>query len=206
MVGAGISVTGGANLTGGSVFFGDIEVYDGAFVRSGGLSVTGGASITGGMNVFGRVISNDGMTTSSLYASGATFVGNIDLTNNILFNAELETYFEPREAAVLSGDVLVCDMLLGQAFTYTLPKSITGVQVTNVPSKANTSIGFTLVLTQGTTGGYTAAFGTFVGATARFPGGTAPNMTTTANKTDIVSYITYDNGSNWYGFVGGQAF
>ena len=42
----GLSVTGGATLTGGSIFFGDIEVYDGAFIRTGGLSVTGGIAGT----------------------------------------------------------------------------------------------------------------------------------------------------------------
>jgi hypothetical protein len=39
-----------------------------------------------------------------------------------------------------------------------------------------------------------------------FPSGYVPTMTSTANKTDIVSYVTYDNGSNWFGFGGEQAY
>jgi hypothetical protein len=38
----------------------------------------------------------------------------------------------------------------------------------------------------------------------KWPGGTAPTLTTTNGKYDIFSFI-YD-GTNWYGFIGGQNF
>lgn len=319
----GLSVTGGANLTGGSTFFGDIEVYDGAFIRTGGLSVTGGiagtlvtpaqtnitslgtltslttsgllsaqaldvvsgatfgidiyapnmvtgvngitgaVSITSGSNVTitqtGKTItiassggggsppplatssitgvasfraadfdvsttgsvsltgtvartntsqSFSGMPSfqSGLSSAGATFGGNVNMSGGVLQNVELRDYYETINTPSFANGVLTCDLNSAQVFNHTLASSITGISLQNVPLNANTSIGFTLVIKQSVAGGLTAAFNKIIGATAMFPGGTAPTMSSATNRTDIVSYVTYDNGSNWYGFVGGQAF
>jgi hypothetical protein len=35
----------------------------------------------------------------------------------------------------------------------------------------------------------------------KWPGGTAPTLSYTAGKTDILSFITYDAGHTWFGFV-----
>ena len=40
----------------------------------------------------------------------------------------------------------------------------------------------------------------------KWPGGTAPTLTTTNNKVDIFSFSTWDNGTTWYGKVIGQNF
>ena len=37
-------------------------------------------------------------------------------------------------------------------------------------------------------------------------GGTLPEVTQTASKTDIYSFMTFDGGSSLYGVVGGQNF
>ena len=37
-------------------------------------------------------------------------------------------------------------------------------------------------------------------------GGTLPEVTTTAEKTDIYSFMTFDGGSSLFGVVGGQNF
>lgn len=60
---------------------------------------------------------------------------------------------------------------------------------------------FMLVLKQDATGSRTV---TWPGS-VKWPGGTAPTLTTTASKTDVISFICVD-GTNWYGFVGGLAF
>ena len=49
---------------------------------------------------------------------------------------------------------------------------------------------FTLKLTQ-------AASNTATFTSVKFPGGTAPTITTGANKIDIISFIS--DGSSWYG-------
>jgi hypothetical protein len=37
-------------------------------------------------------------------------------------------------------------------------------------------------------------------------GGVLPIITTTANRSDIYSFRSFDGGSNWYGVVVGQNF
>ena len=38
------------------------------------------------------------------------------------------------------------------------------------------------------------------------PAAVTPTVTTTASKTDIYSFMTFDGGSELYGVVGGQNF
>lgn len=57
---------------------------------------------------------------------------------------------------------------------------------------------FTVFLTQDATGGRTATWP----VTVVWPSSTAPTLTTTASKTDVLSFASPD-GTKWYGFVGG---
>lgn len=63
---------------------------------------------------------------------------------------------------------------------------------------------FTVELVQDATGGRTVAWATPSGA-VRWPGGTAPTITATANAIDVITFACI-GGNNWYGFVAGQAF
>jgi hypothetical protein len=59
---------------------------------------------------------------------------------------------------------------------------------------------FLLMLTQDATGSRLATWP----STVRWAGGTAPTLTTTAAKTDVISFLS--NGSYWLGFPGGLNF
>ena len=172
------------------------------------VSTTGSVSLTGTVAKTNTSQTYTGMPTyaSGISSAGATFGGTVNMTTNIIRDLEMRDYYESLATPTFSSGVLTCDLNASQVFNHTLSASITSIVLQNVPPKANTSIGFTLVIKQGATGGLTATFTGISGATALFPGGTAPTMSSAANKTDIVSYISYDNGSNWFGFVGGQAF
>ena len=69
----------------------------------------------------------------------------------------------------------------------------------------------TVKITQDSTG-YSVGIDTFKdGAGSAIPvywpgGGTLPQVTQTASKTDIYSFMTFDGGSSLYGVVGGQNF
>jgi hypothetical protein len=69
--------------------------------------------------------------------------------------------------------------------------SLTGNCTFTLPSAAS-FYDFTLILKQ--TGSFTA---TFTGV--RWPGGSAPTISTGADKVDIVRFVS--NGSNWYGMI-----
>lgn len=60
---------------------------------------------------------------------------------------------------------------------------------------------FTLVLIQDATGSRTATWP----ASVKWAGGTAPTLTTTAAKRDVLSFMCAD-GSTWVGFTAGQNF
>jgi hypothetical protein len=94
--------------------------------------------------------------------------------------------------------------------------SLTDVHVANMTLIGNVTISampgalgggvdgrnFSMVVKQDATGGRTMAFP----ASVKWPGGTAPTLSTGANAIDVLSFVSYDNGTTWLGFVGGQDF
>ena len=87
------------------------------------------------------------------------------------------------------------DLSLGSRFQITMPAG----NITIALSNATTSQMFTVEITQDATGSRTVTWFT----TIRWTGGSAPTLTTTANKRDTFGFIC--TGSNTYdGFVIGQ--
>ena len=113
--------------------------------------------------------------------------------------AVAETYTAPS----VSSNVITVDLLKGTVFNVSLTANVTSFTISNpTASRVNS---FTLFLTQDGTGGRTVTW-TFTSRTLKWAGGTAPTVTSTANKGDVYSFISNDGGSTWYGFVGGQSF
>ena len=99
--------------------------------------------------------------------------------------------------------VLTLDLSSGQVFIVSLQGNVTSITINNIPDNALTSnsVGFTIIFTaDGTARTITWP------ASVKWPGGTAPTMTSTNNKKDIISFLSDDAGTTWYGFVGGQNF
>jgi hypothetical protein len=117
--------------------------------------------------------------------------------------------------------------VLGTAPSITLP---TVTDYIETPYSANSSTAITLALTNGTvqiitlTGNATITMPTAVSgksfiiflkqdatgsrtvtwSTVKWPGGTAPTITSTASKQDIYSF--FSDGTNWYGVTVGQNY
>jgi hypothetical protein len=70
------------------------------------------------------------------------------------------------------------------------------------PPPSNDALAVTFILIQDGTGSRTV---TWPGS-VKWPGGVAPVLTTAAGKIDVVTLITYDGGTSYLGFVGGQNF
>jgi cytoskeletal protein CcmA (bactofilin family) len=104
-------------------------------------------------------------------------------------------------SAISSNNVSIIDLAQGTVFPITLNRNIASFDIRNTPAGANS---FMLILTQDAVGGRTVAWSFGAGKTIKWSG-TAPTITTTANATDIVSFMTV-NGSTWYGSVPGQNF
>jgi endonuclease/exonuclease/phosphatase (EEP) superfamily protein YafD len=59
-----------------------------------------------------------------------------------------------------------------------------------------------LALTQDLTGSRTVSWP----ASVKWPGATAPTLTSTPGKTDVLSFVAASDGMHWLGFVSGQNF
>ena len=115
-------------------------------------------------------------------------------------------------ALTIVGNEVTVDLSEAQSFTLTLTDNVDSFVLTNPPSG---STSFTVKILQDSTGGRSVGIDTFknsggVSVPIYWPGGLVPSVTTTADKTDIYSFKTFDGDnittSGFYGVVGGQNF
>ena len=123
-------------------------------------------------------------------------------------STKFKTYSEYVEELDITGGNVNVDLSVAQSFTLTVNEEVTQFTLLNPPTGATA---FSILITQDSTG-YSVGIATFKtnGGSAipvKFPaGGVLPIVTTTANKSDIYSFKTFDGGSTLFGVVGGQNF
>lgn len=164
-------------------------------ISLGGNITTAGAFTTSG--AFALTLTTTAATTLTLPTTGtlATLAGTETLsgksfTGTTTFQGVQETFITANTGtaytvANTAGSIM--NLTLTGNCTFTFPTAASGGQ-------------FTLLLAQDATGARTAAWPT----TVRWPGGTAPTITGTASRTDVISFVS--DGTYWLGFVGGQNF
>jgi hypothetical protein len=132
------------------------------------------------------------LTTSSI-----TDDGTVVTTTNAF---QLEGIRETFSSVSPSTGVVTVDLNNETVVRLTLNASVTSWTISNLTAGKISS--FTLItVPNGSV--YTITW-TFGGVAVKWAGGTAPTLTTTNGKFDVFSFI-YD-GTNWYGFNGGQNF
>jgi hypothetical protein len=102
---------------------------------------------------------------------------------------QLTTYKTGRLDLGSRSGAVNLDLALSNDFTCTLTATTT-FTIINCPTTGVVS--FSLQLTGG--GSYTTTF-----ASAKYPGATAPALT--SGGIDVITFITYDNGTSWRGTV-----
>ena len=123
-------------------------------------------------------------------------------------SAKFKTYSEFVQTLDISGGNVNINLADAQSFTLTVDEAVTQFTLLNPPTGATA---FSILITQDSTG-YSVGIATFKdsGGTAipvKFPaGGVLPIVTTTAGKSDIYSFKTFDGGATLFGVVGGQNF
>jgi len=90
-----------------------------------------------------------------------------------------------------TGTATTIDLNNGTFVTATL----TGNCTFTFSNPGNGASSFSLLLTNDGTAGRTITWP----ASVRFPSGTVPSRTTTANRRDMYTFITFDGGTIWYG-------
>jgi hypothetical protein len=176
-------------------------------VASGGTGSTSTTFVNLTTNVTGTLpVANGGTGITSFGAGVATFLGTPSSANlaaavtdetgsgSLVFgttptinNPTVANYTEAVVAIGNSGASKTLDLTNGTVQTCTLTDNCTFTMPTATAGKS-----FFLLLTQDATGSRTAVF-----TSVKFPGGTAPTITVTAGKSDILTFVA--NGTSWFG-------
>jgi len=196
-----------------SIFTGQVTTQN---VSIGGIITATSYRLAGGTGTI-----NAGIVTASTLSVGSggtvittssTSVGIGTLTPRAKLDIEGSVRFKSYSEAVIplsisSGNVDV-DLSKAQTFTLTVSAAVSQFTLLNIPSE---STAFSILITQNAVG-HSVGIDTFkTSAPATIPvywpgGGVVPIVTTTALKTDMYSFKTFDGGASLYGVVGGQNF
>jgi hypothetical protein len=172
----------------------DLDSIDALFDAGPVLKVakggTGAATLTG-------VLKGNGTSAFTAATAGTDYVSPSStetLTNKTLTNPTVNNYTEGVVAIGNSGTTKTIALTSGTVQTCTLTGNCTFTMPTATAGKS-----FVLILTQDATGSRTAVF-----TSVKWPGGTAPTITTTASTgVDILTFVA--NGTSWFGTYA-QAF
>ena len=138
---------------------------------------------------------------AALPKTGGTMTGAIDAGDQIIQKPLLKDVGEVVKTIASSSSDPSLDIHDGNVFKITLDNSPT-FTITNATASGS-SCTITLFLLQDGTGSRIVTWPSEV----KWAGGTAPTLTTTANRYDIIVLTTIDaGGTNWFGAVSGQDF
>ena len=153
-------------------------------------------------------------TTALVFDSPEPAINATTLTGGTVADARLPTtmdaktltaptltnYRETKATGTISSGTLSVSLNSGNHFAVALNANITTFTLTNVPTSGTACAVVFLFTADGTARTITWPSGTV------WPSATAPTMTSTNNKRDIISLYTVDGGTTWFGAVIGQNF
>jgi len=119
------------------------------------------------------------------------------VTGTVLEDVELKNYSETATDPSSASGTLVLDLANGNVFDVVLTENVTTLTISNPPESGKGG-SFVLILTQDATGNRTVTWP----ASVTWPSGNAPTLTASGNAVDIVTFITTDAGTTWYGLFG----
>ena len=162
---------------------------------NGGTGVANNAASTLTISgSFATTLTVSGTTGITLPTTGtlATLAGSETFTNKTLTNPTVTSYVESVVAIGNSGTTQTLSLTNGTVQTVTMTGNCTFTMPTATAGKS-----FILIVSTGA-GGFTGTF-----TSVKWPSNTAPTLTTTATRWDILTFFA--DGTNWYGTYA-QAF
>ena len=173
----------------------DLDTIDALFDAGPVLKVAKGG--TGAATLTGILKGNGTSAFTAVTAPSGTIVGTTDtqtLSAKTLTNPTVTNYVETPYSAN-SSTAITLDLTNGTVQIITLTGNCTFTFPTATSGKS-----FILLLKQDATGSRTVTWP----ASVKYAGGTAPTITSTASRLDILSYFA--DGTNWYGVVVAQNY
>lgn len=132
--------------------------------------------------------------------AGDTMSGELNMADQLLTRPVLKDYGEEMVTVAASGTSLTLDLTNGNVRDVTLTGNCT-LTFSN-PTASGDACSFTLILRQDGTGSRTVTWP----ASVDWPGGTAPTLSTAASSVDILTFVTVNGGTVWFGMTAGKAF
>jgi hypothetical protein len=176
----------------------DVQAYDAGLADIAGLAVTDSNIIVGDGANWVAETGATARTSLGAAALGAnTFTGAQSYADQILSRPQIEDYAETVNAiGSTGGGTQDIDLALGNVVTLTVDTSANTFTFSN-PSATGKACSFTAIITNG--GSQTVNFP----ASVDWAGGAAPTLT--ASGVDVLTFVTVDAGTIWYGFTAGLA-
>jgi hypothetical protein len=172
----------------------DLDSIDALFDAGPVLKVAKGG--TGAATLTGILKGNGTSAFTAVTAPSGTIVGTTDtqtLSAKTLTNPTVTNYVETPFSAN-SSTAITLDLTNGTVQIITLTGNATITMPTATSGKS-----FIMFLKQDATGSRTVTW-----STVKWAGGTAPTITSTASRQDILSFFA--DGTNWYGVVVAQNY
>jgi len=172
----------------------DLDTIDALFDAGPVLKVAKGG--TGAATLTGILKGNGTSAFTAVTAPSGAIVGTTDtqtLSAKTLTNPTVTNYVETPYSAN-SSTAITLDLTNGTVQIITLTGNATITMPTATSGKS-----FIMYLKQDATGSRTVTW-----STVKWAGGTAPTITSTASRQDILSFFA--DGTNWYGVVVGQNY
>jgi len=126
-------------------------------------------------------------------SAGATVTGDLEVTGSV-FKTSLKNYSETLNALGNTGAAATINLVNGNFVTATLTDNCTFTFTSGISTGAIT---FTLFLTNDATPSRSITWPISV----KWPNASAspPPRTTTANRTDVYTFFSFNGGTDWYG-------
>lgn len=145
-----------------------------------------------------------GVTASSLTSVGTltslTMGGTLALADNQITRPRFTDYAETYTTPSISSGTLTLDLENGNVFRVSRNANITTLTISN-PAGTGNACSFTLIFDANGTS-YTITWP----AAVKWPGGTAPTITTTNSRSDMFVFYTNNAGTTWYAMTAAQNF
>jgi len=180
------------------------EVVIGSGAASGKISSSGAFDLELDTNAgtnSGSIVITDAANGNITIATNGT--GAIDLSDDVVLQAQMKDYAETVSADGTKTAAFDLDLNDGNTHSFTVGSGTFNVGITN--SLASQSNSVTIILTNGGAGTISFVSGAHGGGgnAVKWAAATAPTLTTSG--VDILTFTTFDGGTNYYGFAAGLA-
>lgn len=180
---------------------GTIATQSAASVAITGGSVTGITDLAVADGGTGASTAADARTNlAALGTAGGTMSGELNMADQLLTRPVLKDYGEETVTNATAGSTPTVDLTAGNVHDLTLTANAT-ITFSN-PTASGDACSFTLILRQDGTGSRAVTWP----ASVDWPAATAPTLTATASAVDILTFVTLDGGTTWFGMLVGAAF